>query len=106
MKYADVGFELVREVSSPNIRLLFNIYHQQVTEGNLIQRLTSHLDLIGHVHIADVPGRHQPSSGEINYPVMLGKLREAGYTGCVGCEFEPTLPSERAAAAVLKLIKG
>ena len=106
LKYADVGFELVREINSPNIRLLFDIYHQQVTEGNLIQRLTSHLDLIGHVHIADVPGRHQPGSGEINYPVVLGKLREAGYTGYVGCEFEPTISSEQAAASALKLIKG
>lgn len=106
LKYADVGFELVREVNSPNIRLLFDIYHQQVTEGNLIQRLTSHLDLIGHVHIADVPGRHEPGSGEINYPVVLGKLREAGYAGYVGCEFEPTIASEQAAAAAVKLIKG
>lgn len=106
LKYADVGFELVREVNSPNIRLLFDIYHQQVTEGNLIHRLTNHVDLIGHVHIADVPGRHQPGSGEINYPVVLGKLREAGYKGYVGCEFEPTVPSEQAAAAAVKLIKG
>ena len=106
LKNSGVGFELIRKVNSPNIRLLFDIYHQQITEGNLIERLTRNLDAIGHVHIADVPGRHQPGTGEINYSVVLNKLREAGYKQYVGLEFEPVGPSREAAAAALELVKG
>ena len=106
LKNSDVGFEMIRKVNSPNIRLLFDIYHQQISEGNLIERLTKNLDVIGHVHVADVPGRHQPGTGEINYPVVLGKLRDAGYQQFVGLEFDPIGSSKEAAAAALKMIKG
>ncbi len=105
LKNSEVGFELIRKVNSPNIRLLFDIYHQQISDGNLIERLTRNLDVIGHVHVADVPGRHQPGTGEINYPVVLGKLRDAGYQQYVGLEFEPIGPSREVAAAALKMIK-
>lgn len=106
LKNSDVGFEMIRKVNSPNIRLLFDIYHQQISDGNLIERLTKNLDVIGHVHVADVPGRHQPGTGEINYPVVLEKLRDAGYQQYVGLEFEPVGSSKEAAAAALKMIKG
>jgi hydroxypyruvate isomerase len=105
LKESELGFNLVRKVNSPNIRLLFDIYHQQITEGNIIERLTSNLDAIGHVHIADVPGRHQPGSGELNYENILAALRAADYDKYVGLEFEPTIPSKDAAAAALRLIK-
>lgn len=106
LKRSQIGFELIRKVNSPNIRLLFDIYHQQVTEGNIIGNLTGNLDAIGHVHVADVPGRHQPGTGELNYANILDRLREAGYEGYVGLEFEPTIPSKEAALAALELIKG
>lgn len=106
LKRSEVGFELVRKVNNPNIRLLFDIYHQQISEGNIIERLIGNLDVIGHVHVADVPGRHQPGTGELNYANILGKLCDAGYEGFVGLEFEPTISSKEAALAALKLIKG
>jgi hydroxypyruvate isomerase len=106
LKTAEKGFEVVRKVNSPNIKLLFDIYHQQVTEGNIIDRLTNNLDAIGHVHIADVPGRHEPGTGELNYRVILNKLRTAGYDRFVGLEFSPTVESMKAAAHSLNLIKG
>lgn len=106
LKYAETGFQVVREVNSPNIKLLFDIYHQQVTEGNIIERLTGNLDAIGHVHVADVPGRHEPGTGELNYQVILNQLRNAGYDRFVGLEFDPTIQSETAAAAALGMIKG
>ena len=106
LKNSDVGFDMIRKVNSSNIRLLFDIYHQQISEGNIIERLTGNLDVIEHVHVADVPGRHEPGTGEINYAVVLNKLREAGYDKFVGLEFEPTGSSKEAAAAALKLIKG
>jgi hydroxypyruvate isomerase len=99
------GFNLVREVNSPHIRLLYDIYHMQVMEGNLIDTLTRNLDLIGHIHVADVPGRHQPGSGEINYANVMKCLRQAGYSSYVGMEFEPTIASSEAAAEALALVK-
>jgi len=106
LKHADVGFEIIRKIDSPNIKLLFDIYHQQVTEGNIIERLIGNLDVIGHVHVADVPGRHEPGTGELNFGVILDKLQKAGYDRFVGLEFEPTVESKDAAAASLQLIKG
>ena len=103
---SDIGFKLVREVNSPRIRLLYDIYHMQVMEGNLIDTLMQNLDLIGHIHVADVPGRHQPGSGEINYANIMKSLREAGYNSYVGMEFEPTVASAEAAAEALALVKG
>jgi len=100
------GFDLVRAVGSPAIKLLYDIYHMQVMEGNIIQTLTSNLDVIDLVHVADVPGRHEPGTGELDYANILEALRKAGYSGYVGFEFEPTVPSEKAAAISLALLKG
>ncbi|HMD89607.1 MAG TPA: TIM barrel protein [Anaerolineaceae bacterium] len=101
-----LGFDLIRDVDSPNIRLLYDIYHMQVMEGNLINALTHNLDVIGHIHVADVPGRHQPGTGEINYANIFKSLKAAGYEKYVGFEFAPTVPSEQAAAEALSLVRG
>jgi hydroxypyruvate isomerase len=84
------GVEIVREVDSPAVGLTFDIYHHQVTEGNLISNLTRHIDLVGHLHAADVPGRHEPGTGEINFLNVLGAAKRAGYDGYVGLECVPT----------------
>jgi hydroxypyruvate isomerase len=101
-----VGFELVRAVGSPRLRLLFDIYHMQVMEGNIIESLTRNLDVIGHIHVADVPGRHQPGTGELNYANILRAVREAGYDQYIGFELDPTVPSEEVAPQLLALLKG
>lgn len=103
---SQTGFQLVREVDSPHIRLLYDIYHMQVMEGNLIQTVTENLNLIGHVHVADVPGRHEPGTGEINYRNIFATLQQGGYQGYVGMEFSPTGDSKKAAADALALVKG
>ena len=84
------GFDIVREVGSENVKLLYDIYHQQVTEGNLISTITKNIDMIGHFHVADVPGRHEPGTGEINYANVLKAVSDTGYEGYVGLEFHPT----------------
>jgi len=84
------AFEILREVDSPRVRLLFDIYHQQITEGNLIQNITRNIDLIGHFHMADVPGRHEPTTGEINYKNVFAAIAATDYSGFVGMEFAPT----------------
>ena len=84
------GFEIIEQVDSPAVRLLFDIYHQQVTEGNLIDNITGHTKLIGHLHVADVPGRHEPGTGEVNFLNVLMAAKRAGYDGYVGLEYMPT----------------
>ncbi|HTE21317.1 MAG TPA: TIM barrel protein [Armatimonadota bacterium] len=84
------GLQIVDEVGSPNVKLLFDVYHQQISEGNVLRNLIENLDRIGHVHIADNPGRMEPGTGELNYGVIFRKLDEAGYGGYVGLEYRPS----------------
>jgi len=87
---SDEGFEILREVDSPRVKLLYDIYHQQITEGNLIQTFTENIDLIGHFHVADVPGRNEPGTGEINYANVFRAIAATDYAGYIGLEFAPT----------------
>lgn len=88
---SDEGFEILREVGSPNVLLLYDIYHQQITEGNVIQTIEENIELIGHFHLADVPGRHEPGTGELNFANIFKRIDALGYTGYVGMEFTPTI---------------
>ncbi len=84
------GFEICRAVASPAVKLLFDIYHQQIMEGNLIQNITENIDLIGHFHSADVPGRHEFGTGEIHYANVLRAIDATAYDRYVGLEYHPT----------------
>lgn len=87
---SDEAFEIIREVNSPKVKVLFDIYHQQVTEGNLIANLTKNIALIGHIHISGNPGRHEPhKNSEIHYPSVLAAVKNAGYVGYAGLEYFP-----------------
>jgi len=89
---SDEAFKIVREVNSPHVKVLFDIYHQQITEGNLIPNITDNAAWIGHIHVAGHPGRHEPfGRNEIHYPSVLGALKEAGYPGAVGLEYFPLM---------------
>lgn len=83
------GYKLLTAVDSPNVKLLFDIYHQQITEGNITANLVKHLDHVGHIHVADAPGRAEPGTGELDYASILNALATAGYGGYVECEFWP-----------------
>jgi hydroxypyruvate isomerase len=83
------GFEILRSVGAPNVQFLYDFFHDQIAEGNLLAKLEKNLDLIGVVHIADVPGRHDPGTGEINYPNIFRKLGQLGFNGYVAMEFIP-----------------
>jgi hydroxypyruvate isomerase len=83
------GFEIVRSVGAPNVQFLYDFFHDQIAEGNLLAKLERNIDLIGVVHIADVPGRHDPGTGEINYPNIFRKLGQLGFNGYVAMEFIP-----------------
>ena len=99
------AFQILDEVGSPAVKCLYDAYHQQVTEGNLIATMTANVAKIGHVHVADVPGRHEPGTGEINYRNVFKALDTAGYAGYVGLEYRPLTDAESALAATKALIE-
>lgn len=84
------AFEIVDEVASPNVKVLYDIYHQQITEGHLIATIEANIEKIGHFHSADNPGRHEWGTGEINYVNVLRAIDGTGYDGYVGLEYKPT----------------
>ena len=95
------GFDMLRVINSRNIKLLYDIYHMQIMEGNIIENLVNNIDLIGHIHIADVPGRHEPGTGEINFINIFKVLNKVNYKGYVGFEFIPSSSTDLS----LKIVK-
>ncbi len=83
---------MIKAVDSPNCRILFDIYHQQISEGNVIRNATENIDLIGHFHIGDNPGRNEPGTGEINYDNVFRAIRNAGYDRYLAFECGKTVP--------------
>ncbi len=88
------GFEIVREVNHPLVKVVYDIYHQQVMEGNIIPNATNNLDCIAHLHSAGHPGRIDLQFGENDYKVIFAAIDRAGYTGACGLEYRPTLEPE------------
>jgi hydroxypyruvate isomerase len=84
------ALEIVQAVDHPQVRLLYDLYHEQIAAGNLIEKLEKSLPHLGLVHIADVPGRHEPGTGEINFENIFRKLADLNYTGVVAMEFHPS----------------
>lgn len=84
-----LGFELLRDVDSPAVKFLYDVYHLQILEGNLIATIRANLRDIGHFQISDVPGRHEPGTGEINFPAIFSAIDADGYDGYVGIEYIP-----------------
>lgn len=83
------ALDLIAEVGLPNVAVQYDIYHAQREEGNITPTLRAHLAQIGHIQIADNPGRHQPGTGELNFPFLFAELDRLGYAGYVGCEYIP-----------------
>jgi len=84
------AFEIARAVNSPHVKVLYDMYHEQREYGNLIEKLEKNIDQVGLIHIADVPGRHEPGTGEINYGNVYRKLGQLKYEGMIAMEFYPT----------------
>ncbi|MGI4756820.1 MAG: TIM barrel protein [Janthinobacterium lividum] len=82
------AFEIVRAVGSSKVKVLYDFYHEQRGSGNLIEKLEKNIDLVGLVHIADVPGRHKPGTGEVNYGNVYRKLAELKYSRVIGFEWQ------------------
>jgi hydroxypyruvate isomerase len=84
------AFAIVKAVDSPFAGVLYDLYHEQRSHGNLIEKLQQNVALVGLIHVADVPGRHQPGSGELNYGNIYRTLARLNYTGTIAMEFYPT----------------
>lgn len=80
---------IMKDVGSKNLKLQYDIYHMQIMEGDLTSTIKTNLDMIRHMQLADNPGRHEPGTGEINYPFLFDAIDEMGYDGWMGCEYQP-----------------
>ncbi len=83
------AFDIMHYTAMPNVKFQYDIYHMQIMEGDLALTIEKNLDKIGHMQLADTPGRHEPGTGEINYPFLFGHIDRVGYTGWIGCEYRP-----------------
>jgi hydroxypyruvate isomerase len=100
----DYCAEIVRQVDSPHAKLVFDVYHVAIMNGDVIRRIRQYARWIGHVHVAGVPGRGELDQGqEINYPAVMRALLEGGYKGYVGLEFIPTRDPDEALAEAVRL---
>ena len=86
---SDEAFRVAEEVASPRVKVVFDIYHQQISEGHLIHNITNNISKIGHFHAAGNPGRHELNIGEIAYPQVFDAIRQTPYKGYVGLEYWP-----------------
>lgn len=88
------ALNIIERVGSDNLFIQYDIYHMQIMEGDLAMTIAANLDRIAHLQLADNPGRHEPGSGEINYPFLFGYLDQRGYRGWIGCEYKPQAGTE------------
>ncbi len=98
---SDMGADICREIGSPRMRLLFDCYHMQIMEGDLVKHIERNLDVIGHFHSAGVPGRHELYQGETDYPFLLGQIEKLGYQGVFGLEYLPSIDHEESVRKTL-----
>lgn len=92
--------KICREVNSPNIKINWDLYHMQISEGDLCGRLRDGFDQVGYLQLADHPGRNEPGTGEIHYPRVLKEAYDLGYRGFVGLECRPKTTEEEAAKLI------
>jgi hydroxypyruvate isomerase len=102
---SDASADLCREVGSPRLKLLFDCYHMQIMEGDLLTHIRRNLDVIGHMHSAGHPGRHELWLGETNYPFLVKQVAAMGYKGVFSLEYLPTLESGCSLRKTLEYLK-
>ncbi|MFQ5794254.1 MAG: hydroxypyruvate isomerase family protein [Candidatus Bipolaricaulia bacterium] len=99
------AFQLIRTIGNPALKVLYDIYHMQISEGNIITTIRENIEAIGYFHAADVPGRGEPGSGELNYRNIFRAIQEAGYDRTIGFEFAPIADDVTALKAIRELIQ-
>lgn len=91
MASSEEAFSVVKEINSPGVRVIYDIYHQQITEGNIIPTIKDNLPFISHLHCAGHPGRHELQTGELDYNNIFAAVDAMGYTGSCGIEYQPLM---------------
>ncbi len=86
----DAVLDVIDAVARDNVRLLYDVYHMQIMEGDVARTIERLLPRIGHIQIADNPGRHEPGTGELNFPWLFDRIASMDYDGWIGCEYVPT----------------
>jgi hydroxypyruvate isomerase len=99
---SDQGAAICRSLKSKAMRLLFDCYHMQIMEGDLVAHITKNIDVIGHFHSAGAPGRHELDQGEVNYPFVVRQIERLGYTGVFGLVYTPTAAHSVSLASMVK----
>jgi hydroxypyruvate isomerase len=89
LNYSRQAFDVMHYAAVPNLRFQYDIYHMQIVEGDLAPGIENNLAKIGHIQLADTPGRHEPGTGEINYDFLFRHIDKIGYAGWIGCEYRP-----------------
>jgi hydroxypyruvate isomerase len=89
LNYSRQAFDVMHYANVPNLKFQYDIYHMQIMEGDLAPTIEKGLEKIGHMQLADTPGRHEPGTGEINYDYLLPFIDKIGYQGWIGCEYRP-----------------
>jgi hydroxypyruvate isomerase len=102
---AKLGFDIIKEVKHERIKLLYDIYHMQIMEGNIISTIKKNIDFIGHFHAAGVPGRHELFTGEINYTNVIEEIENLGYEGYFGLEYWPSIDPAKSLSKTAKFLK-
>ena len=100
-----IGFEIVKAVNSPAIKILYDCYHMQIMEGNLVNSILTNIDFIGHFHSAGVPGRNELHCGETNYPFVIEAADKAGYDRYFGFEYWPTYDNQASLKDVFAYVR-
>ena len=85
----DQGAAVIAALGAGRVGLQFDLYHCQITEGDLCRQVEKHLPVIAHMQVADVPARHEPGTGEVNWPFVFDRIDALGYGGWIGCEYRP-----------------
>ena len=94
LNYSAQALDIMAEIGADNLKLQYDIYHMQRMEGELANTIAANVAAIGHMQLADTPGRHEPGTGEINYTFLFGAIDAAGYDGWIGCEYVPAAGTE------------
>jgi len=97
------AFEIIRKFDTPHLKLLFDMYHMQIMEGNIVATIRDNIDVIGHFHVAGVPGRAEPHTCELNYPFIFRQANQLGYRGRFGLEYFPKLDPAQSLELQLKM---
>ena len=101
-----LAVEVLKKVNLPNVKLLYDIYHNQIMTGDVVSFIRQNIAHIGHFHVAGVPGRHEPDPCELNYPFILKQIDSLGYTGHVGLEYWPTMDHAQSLMQTRKSLLG